>query len=301
MRQMLDAYPARIRETRPCGRRSLSAAIEMRHYDIARLLLERGADPNWEEPDAPHGRALHSAARFGELWLVELLLARGADPNSGIDSAGNALFSAASPEIRQVLVAHGATRDPYDISWLDDPHADPYELSKGSQSKSRLGAAFTMIVGSSRVDLLAKLIDAGLRIPPVVTGCQGYLLQNTGMLRTLLEHGMNPDLMNWQHQTLLHLVCRGLNAGGLDVEHAAILLDAGADIHARDDEYCSTPLAWAARRNVKHLVEYLLSRGATVNHLDDHPWAAPLAWAERRGHTEVAAILRRAGATSNLS
>ena len=31
-----------------------------------------------------------------------------------------------------------------------------------------------MIVGSDRADLLAKLLDAGC-VPPVVTGCQGYL------------------------------------------------------------------------------------------------------------------------------
>ena len=161
---------------RPSGRRPLSAAIEMGHYDIARLLLERGADPNWEEPDAPKGRALHAATRACELWLVELLLAHGADPNSGVDSSGNALFAAGTPEIKRLLESYGATSDPYDISWLADERADVRRLVEGPQSASRLGAAFTMIAGSGRADLLARLLDAGLRIPPVITGCQGYLL-----------------------------------------------------------------------------------------------------------------------------
>ena len=39
-------------------------------------------------------------------------------------------------------------------------------LGEGPQSASRLGAAFTMIAGSDRADLLARLLDAGLRIPP---------------------------------------------------------------------------------------------------------------------------------------
>jgi ankyrin repeat protein len=296
VRQMLDAVPERIYETRPSGRRPLSAAIEMGHYEIARLLLERGVDPKWDEPSAPKGRALHSAARAGELWLVELLLAHGADPNSDIDSSGNAFFAAATPEIKQLLVSHGATHDPYDNSWLEDEHSDVRLLAEGPQSASRLGAAFTMIVGSDRDDLLSKLLTAGLRIPSIVTGCQGYLLHNAGMLRTLLEHGMNPNLMNWQHQTLLHLVCHGPNSTGSDVERAAMLLDAGADINAREEEYRSTPLGWAARRNARHMVEFLLSRGASTNLPDDEPWATPLAWAERRGHSEVGDILRRSGA-----
>ncbi len=296
VRQMLDAQPARIGETRPSGRRPLSAAIEMGHYEIARLLLDRGANPNWAEPTAPKGRALHSAARAGQLWLVELLLAHGADPNSDIDSSGNALFAAATPEIKHLLESHGATPDPYDISWLDNERADVPRLSEGPHSASRLGAAFTMIVGSDRDDLLTKMLDAGLRIPPVVTGCQGYLLRNAGMLRTLLEHGMSPNLMNWQHQTLLHLVCHGPDPSGSDVERAAMLLDAGADISAREEEYRSTPLGWAARRNARQMLEFLLARGAAPNLPDDEPWATPLAWAERRGHAEVAAILRRSGA-----
>jgi ankyrin repeat protein len=65
------------------------------------------------------------------------------------------------------------------------------------------------------------------------------------MLRTLLA-GMTADLMNWQHQTLLHLACRRPDPTGRAIDVAGVLLDAGADISARDDEFASTPLAWAA-------------------------------------------------------
>ena len=144
-------------------------------------------------------------------------------------------------------------------------------------------------------DLLSRLLEAGLRIPPVVTGCHGYLLHNADMLRTLLASGMNPNLMNWQRQTLLHLVCQGPNPTGSDVERAAMLLNAGADINAREEEYRSTPLGWAARRNARQMVEFLLSHGAATDLPDDEPWATPLAWAERRRHVDVAEILRRNG------
>jgi ankyrin repeat protein len=300
VRRILDADTARIRETRPSGRRPLSAAIEAGHDAIARLLLERGADPNWSEPTAPKGRALHAAASAGNRELVELLLARGADPNSDIDSSGNAVVAAATPEIRALLVARGGVPDPYDTAWIDDDEAlrrvadDPADVLL-------ISAAFAMVAGDGRRDRLERLLAAGLRVPPVLTGCQGYLLTHTDMLRTLLAHGMSPDVMNWQRQTLLHHVCVAQDYRGRDrtagaIERAAILLDAGASISARDDEYRSTPLAWAARTNALEVAVFLLSRGAPVNVPDDEPWTTPLAWAERRGHEEMAALLRRHGA-----
>ena len=296
VKQILDADPARIRETRPSGRRPLSAAIEAGHDAIARLLVERGADPNWGEPTAPKGRALHAAAVAGKRELVELLLARGADPNSGVDSSGNAVVAAATPEIRALLVARGGTPDPYDTNWIDDEEefrrvaGDPAEIV-------RVSAAFAMVVSDGRRDRLERLLAAGLRVPPVLTGCQGYLLTHTDMLRMLLAHGMSPDLMNWQHQTLLHLVCVAQDYRGRDktegaIERATILLDAGANISARDDEYRSTPLAWAARTNALEVAAFLLSRHAPTNLPDDEPWATPLAWAERRGHAEMSVLLK---------
>jgi ankyrin repeat protein len=300
VRRILDADPARISETRPSGRRPLSAAIEAGHDAIARLLVERGADPSWAEPTAPKGRALHSAARAGKEDLVDLLLAHGADPNSEIDSSGNAVVAAATPEIRARLAARGGIPDPYDTSWIDDDEelrrvaSDPTDLV-------RIPAAFAMVAGDGRRDRLERLLAAGLRVPPVLTGCQGYLLAHADILRTLLAHGMSPDVMNWQHQTLLHHVCVSHDYRGRDrtqgaIERAAILLDAGATISARDDEYRSTPLAWAARTNALEVAAFLLSRHAPTNLPDDEPWATPLAWAERRGHAEMAALLRRHGA-----
>jgi ankyrin repeat protein len=109
---------------------------------------------------------------------------------------------------------------------------------------------------------------------------------------------MSPDVMNWQHQTLLHHVCAESDSTGAAIERAAMLLDAGANISARDEEYRSTPLAWAARANAVPMVEFLLARGSPTHLPDDQPWATPLAWAERRGHGEVASILRRHGAAA---
>jgi ankyrin repeat protein len=232
--------------------------------------------------------------------LVELLLARGADPNSDIDSSGNAVVAAATPEIRYLLVARGGAPDPYVTDWIDDDE-ELRRVAGDPTQVVRISAAFAMVVGDGRRDRLERLLAAGLRVPPVLTGCQGYLLTHSDMLRTLLAHGMSPDVMNWQHQTLLHHICVAKDYRGRDrtdgaIERAAILLDAGANIAARDDEYRSTPLAWAARTNALGVAAFLLSRQAPTNLPDDEPWATPLAWAERRGHVEMSALLKRHGA-----
>jgi len=288
VRRILDDDPSRIREARPCGRRPLPTAVEFGHDDIVRLLLERGANPLWDEPNAPRGTTVHSAAARGNLEMVKLLLKHGADPNEDIDSASSAVAFAATPEIRALLESHGAALGPYEPNWIDDED-QLARVAAGPQDPYFLGCAFTM--SADKPAALARLHGAGLRMPAVHTTCQGYLVR-ADALRTLLAHGMSADQMNWQHQTLLH------HASTADTsECAAILLDAGANITARDDEYCSTPLGWAARANKPKMVEFLLLRGAPVSLPDDEPWATPLAWATRRGYSQIVEMLRAAGAT----
>jgi ankyrin repeat protein len=290
VRQMLDDNPSRISETRPNGRRPLSAAVEFGRDDVARLLLERGADPCWEEPDAPHGTTLHKAAVRGDFAIVKLLLDHGADPNEDIDSTSSASVFAATPEIRELIESRGAELSPYDTSGIEHDDDRLRAFAADQRDTHRVGAAITM--SADRPELLARLLGAGLRMPDVHTACQGYLVRPDA-LRTLLAHGMSPNQMNWQHQTLLHHASPRDNS-----ECAAILLDAGATITARDDEYRSTPLGWAARANSPTMVEFLLSRGAPVNLPDDEPWGTPLAWATRRGYSRIAEFLRVAGARS---
>jgi len=296
---LLDQNPACVREVRANGKRALSTAVKFGHYEMVRLLLNRGADPNWPEADSQRGASLHAAARIGDREMVELLLAHGADPKGHVDSAGNAVYAARTPELRALLMARGGTLDPYDLVWLDEDDEVMRRVTEDpSSAELGCGGVFTAVCTRGKRDLLLRLLDAGIRVPPVVNGCHSYLLENVEMLRILLASGMNPDTPNWERRTFMHDLC----AGGQGyqpadaMERAQILLAAGASISARDEEYRSTPLAWAARTNMPEMVEFLLARGAPTNLPDDLSWATPLAWAERRGHAEIAAILRKHGA-----
>ena len=303
VRSMLDADPGRIHETRAWGKRPLSAAVDFGHDAIARLLIDRGADPSWPEgADAPRGLALYSAARRGNRAMVELLLDHGADPNANVNASGNPTYGASTPELRQLLISRGGRLDCYDLVWLGEDDevvrrvtADPNEAHAGC------GGVFAAAATLHKRDLAVRLIAAGARIPPVLSACRSYLMEDPEILRLLLANGMNPDLPNWQRATPIHDLCgrdlRG-RAHGERLESAVILLDAGASLVARDEEYRSTPLAWAARNNLPDMVELLLARGAPTNLPDDEPWATPLAWATSRGHAQIVEMLRAAGATT---
>ena len=125
VRRMLDNDPSRIRETRPNGRRPLSAAVEFGRDDIARLLLERGANPRWEPAEA-----VHSASGLGNFAMVKLLLDHGANPDPDPlekDYPGIIYFAVeyqASPEIIKLLLDHGARPDlrmPSDPAYAQTP------------------------------------------------------------------------------------------------------------------------------------------------------------------------------------
>jgi ankyrin repeat protein len=301
VRAILDESPDRIRETRPNGRRPLSAAVEFGRHAIVKLLLDRGTDPTWPDADdSPRGAALHSAARKGDRAMVEILLAHGADPNGSVDSAGSAMFAAKTKEIRALLVAHSGKLDPYDLVWMDEDEDVVRRIAEDPQSAyAGCGGVLTAVCTRGKRDLLIRLLDMGVRVPPIAGGCQSYLLENPEMLRLLLAKGLSPDYSSWQNLRFLHLLCsRDVRNRTMShrTECAGILLDAGAAISARDDEYRSTPLAWAARNNLPDMVEFLIARGAPANLPDDPSWATPLAWATRRGHTGIIETLRRAGA-----
>jgi len=299
VKELLDRNADLIREAQPCGKRPLSAAAERGYIEIVKLLLERGADPNLPEGmTANKGTALYAACCQNNLELAEVLLAHGADPNSSVDSSGNCLFKASTAEMKRLLYLHGAKpMEAFSYIWQDNidvvavmAHHDPAMVGR-----SGCGGAFAAVCKQGRRDWLQMLLKLGVRVPAVVTGCRSYLWTHPDMTRVLLEHGMNPDLPDWQHATPLHNICGRDGRARPDanrLELADLFLEFGADINAMDEEYRSTPLGWAARNNLPDMVELLLKRGADPN-AAGAPWAKPRAWAERRRHDPIIDLLNR--------
>lgn len=295
-------------------KRPISAATERRHRDMVRLLLDHGADPTLRETRVcPHGSALMAATVNDDLELAEMLLAAGADPNGDVDSSGWPASRAGSDAMRGLLYSYGGKPNPAwgyiqqgDLETLaailrytDDPFAQ--------DTSEYLTTPYTAIISGclrrmereesteAHEAMLRLFLRRGYPMPKTLTECRSYLWHVPAMTRQLLEHGLDPNLPDWQRCTPLHDLASRSGVDDQCLELVDMLLEFGADIQAIDEENRSTPLGLAARTGEKRLVRHLLERGADPN-LAGAPWATPLAWAEKRGHREIVEVLRKHGA-----
>lgn len=137
-------------------------------------------------------------------------------------------------------------------------------------------------------------------------------------VRAMLD--ADPALVEQCHEgaTPLHLAAIGNGTGVVDV-----LIERGADLDARDDEFRATPLGWANEGGRTSMVRHLVERGARVDlhqaaayglidHvcrlLRQHPgrvdlqdgFGTPLHQAALWGHADIVELLLRHGANPDL-
>ena len=287
-----------------CHHRPISAAARRSDVGMVRLLLEHGADPNLPEEGAPRGHALWSAVDARAREVVRLLLEHGADPNAMVESSGTPTNHARrDPELYQLLLAHGGTPDSSDDrerlgrSIGEGNLAEVERILRAHPDLARDGAAswgeglLAEPAHAGNHEMISLLIRFGASVPKVSKWAPYYYFKHEATAAFLLDHGMDPNHMNWHRLTLLHHM-----AAEGELGKARLLVEHGAEVDAVDEEYRSTPLGVAARRGQRATVALLLERGADPM-LAAAPWATPLAWARKKGHDEIAQMLRSAGAT----
>ena len=286
-----------------CHHRPISAAARRSDVGMVKLLLDHGADPNLPEEGAPRGHALWSAVDARAREVVQVLLDHGADPNAMVESSGTPTNHARrDSELYQLLLAHGGTADS-----TDDRERLGGLIGEGDLTAvERILRAYPDLVRDGTAswgegilagpahagnhEMLALLMRFGASVPRVSKWAPYYYFKHEATAAFLLDHGMDPNHMNWHRLTLLHHM-----AAEGEVGKARLLVDHGAEIDAIDEEYRSTPLGLAARRGQRATVTLLLERGADPN-LAAAPWATPLAWASKKGHDDLARTLHAASA-----
>lgn len=287
--------------------------------DVVRELLR--ADPTLARAEYAYMQPLHYAVRGGHAAMAKLLVDAGADPLAegwsgrlGDDTPLARARDREQEEIVAVLedaVAHPRTpappRNAQSTSEWRELENEMFKVCGRGDVESALAmieahpgiaqAGLYEAIHHDHPALVRLLIERGAdpTIPwrwacwytPLMHALR-YAEPRYETAQLLLDRGVKPDDTNGLGMATLHILA---NEGPVDA--AAWLLDRGADIHLRDRDYESTPLAWAARAGRAEMVKFLLSRGARPTMPDDPAWATPAAWARRRGHHHILELLGR--------
>ncbi|XP_016981845.1 transient receptor potential channel pyrexia [Drosophila rhopaloa] len=261
------------------GRTPLHFACCRANAPIAKVLLDRGADPNrWDA--RKEVTSLHCAASSKSVECILLLLRRKANINIGIEkrSALHYAIDVNAVDCVEVLLKYGA-----------DPNTPQVYTETPLHTASAAGfAKCVQLLLSHNADVRSQFGEG--KVTALHLAAENDYVE---CARLLLEHRAEVDCRNASHQTPLHLACLSQSIGTVDVLisyganvnaayrdgrtalHAAIvkqsrcldccnaLLKAGADVN-KADNYGYTPLHIAALNEFSSCVYTFIEHGADI-------------------------------------
>jgi hypothetical protein len=268
-------------------------------YEMAELLLSRGADPNADVYAS--GTPLYQAYGRRDWKMVELLERHGGRPSGTL--AG--LYRQTG--LAKRLLAGAAGEATADRMFAGKPLAEEL-LWAGACG----GDAEIVRMALERVDWPRDdprwfhILEQPLRIWNHGSGGWANPEWDRGTylecFRLVLNH-CDPNIRGRMQDhgqfglTILHSIAgsREHVTAQERVAFATMLVEAGARLDLRDNLLKSTPLGWACRWGRIELVRLLLERGADPVEANAEPWATPKAWAQKMGHDDVLTVVREFG------
>jgi ankyrin repeat protein len=245
----------------PEGATALVIAIINAHFDLAAMLLEKGADPNVADQTGMaalyaavdmhrlaigHGRPnTKPSGELDAIDLIKVLLARGADPNQRLKAplfqrhhtgGDRALGEGSTPFMRAAK-----SGDVVVMTLLIDAGADP-KLTQPNQANALMLAAGM------------GWRDGSPAAPSYDQGSEQDAIEAIKLCMTL---GLDINATTNNGETALHAAVTGRGAESI----VRFLVDSGADLTAKNKQG-RTPLdaAVASRRELTGIVAFLKER-----------------------------------------
>ena len=270
----------------------LTGAVGAQQLEIAKYLLENGADPNTpfrlkDYSHLDHGAPMELAVRNGNVELVNLLLDYGASPNTSRHACSNAVQTAidfGNDQLLQLLLDNGGVIG-FDaqlkIDWSNGQNASLREafLDTDAPVPIDLVARF---IRSSVFSGLPRILERALsKLDFIPSEVQFELFQSLiemwslyvgnvkgvkaddyfECMKLLLDFGVDPNAVNDQGETCLHRLASDSSFPKEEhrLEFAKLLLIRGADPNRMDRIIPMTPLD-LAKRNGFSLLEVLMTK-----------------------------------------
>jgi len=282
---------------------ALQAAVECGHEDLAKALVENGADVS-------DVKALSMAAGAGMRQIVDLLLDKGWDVNATGSSFFTALSAATANrkiDAMELLLNRGADTEVLSgwrrttalceaaaNGWVEEAKV-LLRYGANVDGGSTMRQPIMLATRSKEKDMIALLLDHGAKInrakgPTALAEAASN--NRLDLCETLLAHGADPNLPRTERSPLMQAVRRNNDAfvslllqhgADPDLEHGIprrfyplefavwhgyehmvrILLDGGANLH-RQDGVCGSILHAAAAGPARGMVPAMLNLGAKV-------------------------------------
>lgn len=236
--RLLLTYGVPVNRVDDDGNSPLLVAVATWSMDMASLLLQHQADPNFSPRDSELS-PFTLAVRQNQVELVQLMLEHGANVNAQLPNGDTTL---------NACISHGVRSEILEL--LLSARADVNQKTR--DGKTPLVQALTM----KRLDLVKLLLDNGAN--PNLAGPKHPLWPATYLpeaLRLLIEKGAKTKMASGNME-----LATSINS----IESVKILLDAGVSPNLKKDGVY-TPLCSAIRDDRDDIVALLLSRGADVN------------------------------------
>lgn len=291
-------------------RTALHMAVCNGAREIAKVLLERGANPNVRDSDG--WTPLWAAARFEYAEIANLLIGCDADIHSVCTTREWTPLHAGcdNPEVVGILLQHGADvnkSSPSGTPFAMAARYNQHEAVKLMLRSKNLPVNLTTeasrevlieAVIAGRREVVRHMLEAGADVNltdedncPLISMAMAHTDED--MMRTILEFRPDIEIQDSDGNTCLHYIHRATPLASV-----RLVVHAGAQVNSVNKAGI-IPLQKAATLSPLEVVEYLLSKNADVN-CSGGDYGAPLHRACFRGKFDLVKLLIDSGANTNF-